>query len=61
MEGIYAAIAYGLSDNMIATVRYGYANRINDKLGTGGANQDIPQFNPIEHYNLLQLDLTFRF
>jgi len=61
LEGIYAAIAYGLSDNMIATVRYGYANRINDKLGTGGANQDIPQINPIEHYSLLQLDLTFRF
>jgi len=61
LEGIYAAIAYGLSDNMIATARYGYANRINDKLGTGGSNQDIPQINPIDHYSLFQLDLTFRF
>jgi hypothetical protein len=61
MEGIYAALAYGLSDNMTATARYGYAHRINDKLGTGGANQDIPQINPIDHYSLLQLDLTFRF
>jgi hypothetical protein len=61
MEGIYAALAYGLTDNMIMTARYGYANRINNKLGTGGANQDIPQINPIDHYSLLQLDLTFRF
>jgi len=61
MEGIYAAVAYGLSDNAIATVRYGYAKRVNDNLGTGGSNLDIPQLNPINHYSLLQLDLTFRF
>ncbi|HWD93128.1 MAG TPA: putative porin [Verrucomicrobiae bacterium] len=61
MEGIYTALAYGLSDNFIATIRYGYASRINDKLGTGGSNQDIPQVNPYNHYNLLQLDLTMRF
>jgi Putative porin len=60
-EGIYTALAYGLTDNMIATFRYGYANRINDKLGTGGNNLDIPQMNPINKYNLLQLDLTLRF
>ncbi|MCX6922475.1 MAG: putative porin, partial [Verrucomicrobia bacterium] len=61
LEGIYTALAYGLSDNMIATIRYGYANRINNQLGTGGSNQDIPQMNPINQYHLLQLDLTFRF
>jgi len=61
LEGFYLAAAYGLSDNVIATFRYGYATRINDKLGTGGSNQDIPQVNPIEKYNLLQLDLTLRF
>ncbi len=61
MEGFYAALAYGFTDNMIATFRYGYASRINNKLGTGGSNLDIPQMNPIEHYNLLQLDLTLRF
>lgn len=61
LQGIYAALAYGLSDNMIATARYGYANRIDSKLGTGGSNQDIPQINPIDHYSILQLDLTFRF
>jgi hypothetical protein len=61
LEGVYAAVAYGLSANMIATFRYGYAHRINDNLGTGGSNQDIPQINPIESFNLLQVDLTFRF
>ena len=60
-EGFYTALAYGLTDNVIATFRYGYANRINDKLGTGGNNLDIPQMNPIDKYNLLQLDLTLRF
>ena len=61
IQGIYTALAYGLTDNMIATVRYGYASRINDKLGTGGSNQDIPQMNPFHHYSVLQLDLTMRF
>jgi Putative porin len=61
MEGIYAALAYAFSDNVFLTVRYGYADRINDKLGTAGSDQDIPQMNPINHYNLLQVDATLRF
>jgi hypothetical protein len=61
MEGLYAAFAYGFTDNIIGTVRYGYAHRINDKLGTGGSNQDVPQINAIHEYNLLQFDLALRF
>ncbi len=61
MEGIYAAFAYAFSDNIIGTVRYGNASRINDKLGTGGSGQDIPQMNPINNYSILQVDLGFRF
>jgi hypothetical protein len=61
LQGIYVALAYGLTDNVIGTVHYGYAWRINDKLGTGGSNLDIPQINPIDNYNLFQLDLTLRF
>jgi len=61
LEGIYGAIAYGFSENVVGTLRYGYGRRINDKLGTGGSNQDIPQMNPISHYSILQLDLTLRF
>jgi hypothetical protein len=61
LQGIFAALAYGLTDNLIATFRYGYAWRIDDRIGTGGSNQDIPQVNPIEHYNILQTDVTLRF
>ena len=61
LEGFYTSVAYGLTDNVIATARYGYAHRINDKLGTGGSNQDIPQMNPISTYNIFQVDLTMRF
>ena len=61
LQGFYSAIAYGFSDNILATVRYGYASRINNNLGTGGSNQDIPQMNPIGNFRLLQMDLTFRF
>jgi Putative porin len=61
LQGIYAAFAYSFTDNLIGTVRYGYASRINNKLGTGGSDQDIPEVNPISEYKLFQADLTFRF
>lgn len=61
LEGIYGAVGYGFSDNLVGTFRYGYAHRINDKLGTGGSNQDIPQINPIDNFNLMQLDLSYKF
>ena len=61
LQGLYSALAYGLTDNLIGTVRYGFATRINNKLGTGGSNQDIPQVNPIKQFEILQLDLTCRF
>jgi len=61
LEGIYLALAYGFSDNFIGTFRYGHASRINNLLGTGGSNQDIPQVNPINDYQLFQVDLTLRF
>jgi Putative porin len=61
MEGAFVAFAYSFTDNILGTIRYGYGERINKHLGTGGSNQDIPQVNPINYYNLLQLDLTWRF
>ena len=61
LEGVYATLAYGFTDNFIGTVRYGHASRINKLLGTGGSNQDIPQINPINDFDLFQVDLTFRF
>ena len=62
LQGIYVAVAYGLTDNLVATFRYGHANRINDLLGTGGSDTgDIPQINPIQHYSIYQMDLTLIF
>ncbi len=61
LEGVYSAFAYSFTDSIIGTVRYGYANPINNQLGTGGNNLDMPILNPIKHYNLVQLDLTWRF
>ena len=61
LQGIYAALAYGFSGNVTGTFRYGHASRINQQLGTGGSNQDIPQINPISQFNLFQFDLAFKF
>ncbi|HXD00385.1 MAG TPA: putative porin [Verrucomicrobiae bacterium] len=61
LQGVYFATAYGLSDNIIATLRGGYAHRIDQQLGTGGSNQDMPWVNPINRYELMQVDLTYRF
>jgi hypothetical protein len=61
LEGVYTAFAYSFTDSIIGTVRYGYAQRINSQLGTGGNNLDLPGLNPINWYNLVQLDLTWRF
>jgi hypothetical protein len=61
MQGIYSAVAYGFTDNLIGTFRYGHAERINHQLGTGGSGQDIPQMNPINEFDLFQVDLTLKF
>jgi hypothetical protein len=61
MEGYYTALSYGLTDNLIGTVRYGHASRINPLLGTGGSSQDIPQINPVNKYDIIQVDLTLTF
>lgn len=62
MQGFYVAAAYGLTENLVATFRYGRAWRINDLLGTGGSDTgDIPQINPINNYDIYQFDLTLIF
>ncbi|HEX3625862.1 MAG TPA: putative porin [Verrucomicrobiae bacterium] len=61
LQGVYASFAYSFTDAIIGTVRFGYADRINDNLGTGGNNLDIPGINPIKYYKLVQTDLTWRF
>ena len=61
LEGVFAAAAFGLSDNLTVIFRYGRANRINNRLGTGGSNLDIPQMNPVDSYNIYQFDLSLKF
>jgi len=61
LEGLYTAFAYSISDAVIGTVRYGWAERINKNLGTGGYNADLPLPNPVNKYQILQLDVTWKF
>ena len=61
MEGINVQLAYGFNRNVIGSIAYAHGSRINNKLGTGGSNQDIPQINPINQFDLLQLDLTLQY
>lgn len=61
LEGIYVAASYAFTGDFIGTFRYGHASRINDALGTGGSSMDIPQINPVNSYDIYQLDLTLVF
>jgi Putative porin len=61
MQGYYLAFAYTPVDAVITTFRYGQGKRLNEALGTGGDNPDLPALNPITDYKLVQFDLTVRF
>jgi hypothetical protein len=61
MRGVAAGFAYAFTDAIVGAVRYGYADRVNRDLGTGGSNPDLPGLNPVHSYHILQLDLTYRF
>lgn len=61
LQGIYAGFAYSLTDAMIGTFRYGLAERINNQLGTGGYNADLPLPNPINRFQIVQVDVTWKF
>ncbi len=61
LQGLYSAFAYSFTDAMIGTLRYGVAQRIDNQLGTGGFNADLPLPNPITRFQIMQVDLTLRF
>ncbi|MGD1083764.1 MAG: putative porin [Verrucomicrobiota bacterium] len=61
LQGLYAGFAYSLSDAMIGTFRYGLAQRIDSQLGTGGFNGDLPLPNPVNRFQMVQVDLTWKF
>lgn len=61
MQGVYTAVAYSFTDAMIGTLRYGLAERIDNELGTGGYNADLPLPNPVNRFQVFQADLTFKY
>jgi len=61
LQGLYVAVAYSFTDAIIGTLRYGLAERIDNQLGTGGYNADLPLPNPINRFQILQVDATWKF
>ena len=59
MEGWATSGLYMLSDNTFATATYAHGSRINSALGTG-YSVDTNGVYP-NNYNMLQLDLTWKF
>ena len=59
MKGTTFKAQYNIQDNVYANFAYGHATRKNDKLGTGGTGQDIAL--NLNSYDLIQLDLTYKF
>lgn len=60
LEGVFTAVSYSITDAITGTLRFGYANRIDNKLGTGGNNLNIPSIKAIKNYTLFQMDLSWR-
>jgi hypothetical protein len=59
MQGIGVTAGYMLSDAVWVQLLYGYAQRADDSLGTGGLG-DIA-INPLKNFQLFQADLNVRF
>ncbi len=60
MEGVVASVSHNWTDGLSSTVRYAYANPVNNKLATPNVNQDL-QIGDIKQYNLFQADLMWKF
>jgi hypothetical protein len=60
MEGVVVAVAHNWTDGLSSTLRYAYANPVNDKMATPNVNQDL-QVGDIHQYNLFQADLMWKF
>jgi hypothetical protein len=60
LEGVVVAVSHNWTDGLSSTLRYAYANPVNDKMATPNVNQDL-QEGDIIHYNLFQADLMWKF
>ncbi|MGC9035911.1 MAG: putative porin [Verrucomicrobiia bacterium] len=62
MEGIGLSLNYSITDNIFATLTYGYGDRINKTLATGSGDLgDFGKTYTTTRFNLLQIDLNWRF
>ena len=59
MQGVGVTLGYMLSDAVWVQLLYGYAERADDSLGTGGFG-DIA-INPLKNFQIFQADLNVRF
>jgi hypothetical protein len=59
MQGVGVTVAYMLSDAVWVQLLYGYAERADDSLGSGGFG-DIA-INPLKSFQLFQADLNVKF
>ncbi len=60
MQGWFLGAGYNITDSIFTAARYGWAKRYDVALGTGGGGGDLA-LNPLDNYQLLQLDLGWRF
>jgi len=58
-QGWYVSGGYNITDSIYTLARYGWAKRNNTSVGTGGIG-DLA-LNPLDSYQLLQLDLGWKF
>ena len=59
LQGWVLAAGYNITDSIFTAARYGWAKRYDTGLGTGGVG-DLA-LNPMDDYQLFQLDLGWRF
>ena len=59
LQGVAVRAEYMMTDAVVLNLTYGYAWQIDDALGTGG-NGEIA-INPLNQYQILQADLSFKF
>ncbi len=60
MEGAVVSVSHNWTDGLSSTLRYAYANPVNDKLATPNVNQDL-QIGDMHQYSLFQADLMWKF
>jgi hypothetical protein len=59
LQGVAVRAGYMMTDAVVFNLTYAYGWQIDDALGTGG-NGDIA-INPLNQYQILQADLSFKF